>query len=105
MNIISLGGWMMWDEAAALLAPSPVYFDTAFLSRFLPPDRARDIILSHDPARTLFGSDCPWEDPAATAAYVASLGLPCDAENAILSANAQKLLFPGQKTASENLTL
>lgn len=88
-----LGGWMMWDEAADLLAPSPVFFDTAFLSRFLPPDRARDIIIAHDPARALFGSDCPWEDPAVTAAYVRGLGLSDALCADVLGKNAEKLLF------------
>lgn len=91
-----LGGWMMWDEVARMLAPSTLYFDTAFISRFISPERARDIISAHDPARTLLGSDCPWEDPAESVRFVRSLGLVEERTGAILGSNAEKILLLGK---------
>lgn len=87
-----LGGWMLWDEVAQKLTGTPLYFDTAFISEFISKDRARDIITRHTPGRVLLGSDCPWENPAQSVAFIRSLSLPADTESAVLSGNALKLL-------------
>jgi len=87
-----LGGWMMWDEVAARLSGAPLYFDTAFISDYAEPAAVRDIINAHGADRVLLGSDCPWEDPAKSIAFVRSLGLENKDEELILGGNAKKLL-------------
>lgn len=87
-----LGGWMMWDEVAAKLCGSPIYFDTAFISDFIEPSLARDIINAHGADRILFGSDCPWEDPAHTLEFLRSLEIDREDLNKICGGNAAGLL-------------
>lgn len=87
-----LGGWMMWDEVADKLCGTPVYFDTAFISDFLEPARAKDIITAHSAQKVLFGSDCPWEDPAKTVEYIRGLGLSDVDTELVLGRNAMSLL-------------
>jgi predicted TIM-barrel fold metal-dependent hydrolase len=87
-----LGGWMMWDEVAAKLCGTPIYFDTAFISDFIEPSWARDIIVSHGAEKILFGSDCPWEDPAHTLDFLNSLDIDPNDRKKICGENAAGLL-------------
>jgi predicted TIM-barrel fold metal-dependent hydrolase len=87
-----LGGWMMWDEVAAKLCGSPIYFDTAFISDFIEPSLARDIINAHGAEKVLFGSDAPWEDPAHALEFLNSLDLDPNDLKKICGENAAGLL-------------
>lgn len=87
-----LGGWMMWDDVAEKLCTTPVYFDTAFIADFIDPTRAKDIITAHTAKKVLFGSDCPWEDPAVTVGFIRSLGLSAEDTELILGKNAEEIL-------------
>ena len=87
-----LGGWMMWDEVAAKLCGSPIYFDTAFISDFIEPSLARDIINAHGADKVLFGSDAPWEDPAKTLDFLRSLSIDPEDLKKICGTNAAGLL-------------
>lgn len=88
-----LGGFMMWDEAEEYLCGTELYFDTASVSRLISPEQYFRIIRSHGADRVLFGSDCPWENPADTLKALGSLGLT-DAElGMICGGNAERLLF------------
>ena len=87
-----LGSWMMWDEVAAKLCDTPIYFDTAFIADFIDKSLARDIIVSHGADKILFGSDCPWENPVHTLDFLNSLDIdPNDLEK-ICGENAAGLL-------------
>lgn len=90
--VAHLGGWMMWDKVAELLCDSPILFDTAFIMDFIEPSRAVDIITSHGNEKILFGSDCPWENPADTLDFILSLGLTDEDNRRILGENAEKIL-------------
>lgn len=87
-----LGGWQMWDDVERYLVGTPVYLDTAFISRFLPQEQCLRIIRAHGADRILFGSDAPWENPADTLQYLRTMPLT-DAEFAkITHRNALRLL-------------
>ena len=87
-----LGGWMMWEEVAAKLVGTPIYFDTAFIADFVEKSLARDIIGAHGADRILFGSDAPWEDPAKTLEFLRSLDIDGGNMKKICGANAAGLL-------------
>ena len=87
-----LGGWKMWDEVATRLAGTSFYFDTSFCVGYIQPEQARRLILAHGADKILFGSDSPWEDQAASLAFVRSLGLGADAEALLLGGNARRIL-------------
>lgn len=87
-----LGGWKMWDDVERYLVGTPVYFDTAFISRFVPPEQCLRIIRAHGSEKILFGSDAPWEDPADTLRYLRALPLTADEWANITHRNALRLL-------------
>lgn len=87
-----LGGWMMWDEVAAKLVGTPIYFDTAFIADFIDTARVRDIINAHGAEKILFGSDAPWEGPAKTLAFLSSLDIDPEDLKKICGTNAAGLL-------------
>lgn len=86
------GGWSMWDEVSEKLVGTPIYFDTAYIADFIDRDLVRDIIKAHGAEKILFGSDCPWEDPAHTLEFLRSLGLGKETLDLILGENAAGLL-------------
>ncbi len=87
-----LGGWMMWDEVAEKLVGTPIYLDTAFIADFIDRSLARDIINAHGADKVLFGSDCPWEDPAQTLEFLRSLNIDKKDLKKICGENAAGLL-------------
>ena len=104
-----MGGWGCWQEAAALLAETDIYIDTAFsLGRIAPapdqhPWREQDLILLDDNAfcesvrafgadRVLFGTDSPWADPAEETEKIRRLPLTDSEKDRILGGNAECLL-------------
>lgn len=87
-----LGGWRMWDEVAAKLVGTPIYFDTAFVSDFIDKALMRDIINAHGADKILFGSDAPWEDPRATLEFLRSLNIDSEDLKKICGTNAAGLL-------------
>ena len=87
-----LGGWMMWDEVANKLCGAPLYFDTAFISSYIDPLLARDIIRTHGAKKVLLGSDCPWESPRVTLEFLRSLDLLEEEKRDIEGENAKKIL-------------
>ena len=89
-----LGGWKLWDEVAELLAGRRIYMEISFALDYLPPDKARQIILNHPPEFVLFGTDSPWTDQKTTLELFKKLDLPPVRQQAILSDNALRLLKP-----------
>ena len=87
-----LGGWEMWDDVERYLVGTPVYFDTAFISRFLTQEQCLRIIRNHGADRILFGSDAPWENPADTLRYLRGLPLTEEEFAKITHRNALRLL-------------
>jgi predicted TIM-barrel fold metal-dependent hydrolase len=87
-----LGSWKDWESVRLLLPSQPMYVETSYSLEFLPPQEARDLILSFPPDRVLFGSDSPWAHPARTRELLSRLALPPALEEAILWKNASRLL-------------
>jgi predicted TIM-barrel fold metal-dependent hydrolase len=87
-----LGAWKDWEQALQVLPDLDLWVDTSYSLGFLPPDRARRLILSLPPGRLLFGSDSPWADQAASARQLMDLGLEPALLEKILHGNAERLL-------------
>lgn len=86
------GGYMLWEEVMKHLCGTQIYFDTAFSYGKIPPDFAKEIILSHDPNRILLGSDLPWSTATNEERLIRSLQLDAAVTDAILFNNAKRLL-------------
>ena len=94
MCFAHFGGLRMWDDVERCLAGlENVYFDTAMAASMgMDPSLARRIISKHPADNIMLGSDCPWEDPAVSAAWVRDLRLGDAASEAILYGNAAAIL-------------
>ena len=86
------GSWCMWEEVAEKLVGTPICFDTAFVADFIDRALMTDVISAHGADKILFGSDCPWEDPAHTLEFLRSLGLEKETLDMICGGNAARLL-------------
>lgn len=89
-----LGGLRMWDDVRRYLLPAGknVFFDTAYVSFYMEPERIKELILDMGPERVIFGSDYPWEEPGRAAKIIRDLGLSGGEEDAIFFRNAAELL-------------
>jgi predicted TIM-barrel fold metal-dependent hydrolase len=70
-----MGGWSMWDAVEQHLLGKNVFLETSFTSAFLPPERLAEMIRTHGSQNVCFGTDWPWNDPAAERVHFANLGL------------------------------
>ena len=82
----------MLEESLATLAGLDVYFDTAYILRFITPELFRAILEKHGEDRVLFASDSPWSSIEKDLSILRSFGLPKETENKILCENAARLL-------------
>ena len=89
-----LGGLKMWQRVYDALPPAEnLYLDTAMLWGFQPDKKLiKDIIEKHPYENVIFGSDCPWEDPANNIKFIDSLDISDDRKEAIYHINAQRLI-------------
>lgn len=85
------GGLKQWEEAERWLIGQNVWLDTALCASYADQKEINRLILRHPADRVLLGSDCPWENPARSAAWILEMDLPEDHKRAILSQNAQAL--------------
>ncbi|MBO5938780.1 MAG: amidohydrolase family protein [Clostridia bacterium] len=86
------GGNRMPEDVFDILAGEDVYFDTAYLLRFLKKEDFLRILEKHGDDRILFASDSPWSDIRGDIEIIRSYALPTSTEQKILSENAKKLL-------------
>ena len=87
-----LGAWDLWDEVEQFLVGQPVWMEISLALDFLSPDQARCILMNHPVEYLLFGTDSPWSDQSETLRKFQALDLPAECCEAILSANASRLL-------------
>ena len=104
-----MGGWRCWEQAAKLLADTPVYLDTAFSLgamtgsgdgfyktesdlRMLTDLEFADIVHAFGEKRILFGTDSPWGDQGADVSRIRALPLTQREKDCILGENAARLL-------------
>lgn len=81
-----------FGEVLDTLCDEDVYFDTAYILRFISPELFGKILSRHGAERILFASDSPWSSIAGDADILRSFSLGEDTERAIFCENAIKLL-------------
>jgi predicted TIM-barrel fold metal-dependent hydrolase len=86
------GANLMEDEVYDILAGEDVYFDTAYMLRFISKEAFLKILEKHGEDKILFASDSPWSDAARDAEILRSMGLSESTLEKILYKNAAALL-------------
>ena len=87
-----MGGSEMSDDVCNILCGEDVYFDTAYVLRFLSKETIMRIIDRHGEDKILFASDSPWSSIKGDVEIIKSLGLNRATEDKIFFKNAEKLL-------------
>ena len=82
----------MSDDVCNILCGDDVYFDTAYVLRFLGKDTIMQILDRHGEDKILFASDSPWSDIEGDIKIIQSLNLPKETEEKIFCTNARRLL-------------
>ena len=87
-----MGANEMFDEVYDKLCGTEVYFDTAYVLRFIGEDMFKKILKNHGEDKVLFATDTPWSDVKTDVNILRSFNLGERVENKIFCENAQKLL-------------
>jgi predicted TIM-barrel fold metal-dependent hydrolase len=87
-----LGAWQDWDEVERHLLGTEVYMDVSYSFPFMPPQKARGLLMGHPQTHLLFGSDSPWADQEETLRTVLDMELGERRLEALLCRNAARLL-------------
>jgi len=87
-----MGGFSCWEEVEKYLVGTDIYFDTSYSFDHIGDEQAKRIIQNHGYEKILFATDSPWTDQKEEISKLRNLKLGVEAENAILGANACKLL-------------
>lgn len=89
-----LGGLGMWDDVERYTAGKyeNLWFDVGVISRYIEDEQLLRIIRMQGAHKVLFGSDCPWDDPANEIAMINRLSLTEKEKELIFCKNAEKLL-------------
>lgn len=80
------------DGVLELLCGEDVYFDTAYILRFIGKERFLEILNRHGADKILFASDSPWSHMGNDVKILQSFSLDQQTEDMILYQNAKKLL-------------
>ncbi len=86
------GGNEMSEAVLDRLCGCDVYFDTAYVLRFIGKDMLEKITARHGADRMLFATDSPWSGQKQDVEIIKSFGLDEKTEKKILCENALKLL-------------
>jgi predicted TIM-barrel fold metal-dependent hydrolase len=87
-----LGCLYGWEQLEPLIRLENVYFDLSFALEILSPEEIRAVIAQKGSDRVLYGSDCPWRDPAGSWRKFMELDLPSVIVEKIGGQNLQELL-------------
>ena len=87
-----MGANEMPREVIETLCGEDVYFDTAYVLRFIGKYDFETILKKHGSDRILFASDSPWSDVKNDVNIIKSFGLDEKTENKIFFENAKSLL-------------
>ncbi len=90
--IAHLGGQDMLEESVRYLADTPLMIDVSFSAKTAGVREAEDCIRAFGTGRVLFGSDCPWDTPANTRAFLGKMRFSQEELEAVFSGNALRLL-------------
>lgn len=88
-----MGGIGCEHEAAKRLSGSGIFVDTAYAAGRLSCEEFRELTEAFGADRVLFGSDCPWNDPADDIALVNSSGLSEKEKEMIFEGNFKRLIM------------
>lgn len=86
------GGNEMSDDVLDMLCGEDVYFDTAYILRYIGEDTFKKILGKHGADRILFATDSPWSSIAGDVEIIRSFSLDKETEEKIFCENAKKLL-------------
>jgi predicted TIM-barrel fold metal-dependent hydrolase len=89
-----LGGLGMWDDVERYTAGKyeNLWFDVGVISRYIEDEQLLRIIRKQGADKILFGSDCPWDDPANEIAMINRHPLTEKEKELIFHENAERLL-------------
>ena len=91
-----LGGWSVWDEAAAKLSDyENLYVDTCSTFAFLPDERVKELILAYGVDKVMFATDYPMWDAEKELKSLTSLGFTDVEYEKLLGKNAAKVFGIG----------
>ncbi len=91
-----LGGMKLWDDIERYTAGKyeNLWFDVSVISRYIGDEQLFRIIRMQGADRVLFGSDCPWDEPANEIAMINRLPLTENEREMIFYRNAEELMYP-----------
>jgi hypothetical protein len=87
-----MGGWKLWPDVEKHLLGLALYFDSSAVKDWMPAPEFIRLARAHGTDRILFGTDSPWFDQAATAAWIDSMPLTQEEKERIFFKNAEELL-------------
>ncbi|MBQ7384248.1 MAG: amidohydrolase family protein, partial [Clostridia bacterium] len=82
----------MFPEVLDELCGEDVYFDTAYILRFIDEKTFKDILAQHGEDRILFATDSPWSSIKGDVEIIKSFNLNKNTEKKIFCENARGLL-------------
>ncbi len=82
----------MFEDVLENLCETDVYFDTAYILRFISEELFKKILKKHGEDKILFATDTPWSDVKTDVNILKSFMLDKKVENKIFYENAQRLL-------------
>ena len=88
-----LGGYRAWAEGQKYLVGRDLWLDSSSTIGYLPPEKAKEIILAHGCDKVLWGSDYPARRHNKAVEDIKLLGLTSEQEEMLFYRNAEKLLF------------
>lgn len=94
------GGNRQFADVIRCLAGRDVYFDLSYILSYASPETVMNLIRAHGAGKILFGTDCPWGDPAAFVRFVNDLPLGEEEREDIFHRNAERLLFGKEKNST-----
>lgn len=90
--VAHLGGQDMIADAVRYLVDSPAMIDVSFSAKTADLHEAEDCIRAFGFPRVLFGTDCPWDTPENTRAFLEKMRFAEDEYRMIYAENALRLL-------------
>ena len=90
-----LGGFGMWDEVEETLIGENVFLDLSHTFFWMPNEQIFRMIRIHGANRILFGTDAPWQNPAAVISEFLKLPLSENERRAICYETAHELFEIG----------
>lgn len=90
--VAHLGGQDMIAESVKYLADSNVMIDVSFSAKTADLIEAEDCIRAFGVSRVLFGTDCPWDTPEDTLAFLSRMKFTEREKEMIFHENAERLI-------------